>query len=244
MESIMKLGVRNIRMSYPGQEIFREFSLEFRENTITCILGPSGCGKTTLLNILSGNLRPQSGERIGFGNRKLSYIFQEPRLLPWKTVTGNLLFPVKEQIPPEKQEAWLNHYLDLVNLQGKGHLYPYQLSGGMKQRVAMARAFAFPSDIILMDEAFRGLDLSLKMNLMESFLRIWKEHPRTVIAVTHDVDEALALGHDLIVFSHPPVSVVDRIGQRKQEETVFTGNTKIRNRLISRLMEAGRHPDR
>ncbi len=236
----MKPGIRHIDFAYPGQPIFRDFSLDFRENTITCILGPSGCGKTTLLNILSGNLQPDRGERTGFADKRLSYIFQEPRLLPWKTVAGNLLFPVRDQVPLAEEKDWLDHYLRLVSLQGKDRLYPRELSGGMKQRVSIARAFACPSDIILMDEAFRALDLPLKNNLMESFLRLWTEHRRTVIAVTHDLDEALALGQELIVFSRSPVRIIDRI--RMDEEEGKAGGldlSGIRRRLISGLTEAG-----
>ena len=236
----MKLEIKNISKSYPGQKVFRNFSLAFRENAITCILGPSGCGKTTLLNILSGNMMPDSGSSEGFRNRTLSYIFQEPRLLPWKTVSENLLFPVKEIIDVASRQGWIEHYLQLVNLSGKGGLYPYQLSGGMKQRVSMARAFAFPSDVILMDEPFRALDLPLKNNLMQTFLGIWEEHRRTVIAVTHDIDEALYMGHEVIVFSQAPVKLLDRIIPASDKVTAGKpGKEELRKKIIRLLTDGG-----
>jgi len=205
---MMEFRLKHIHKSYPGQVLYDDFSITFAAGQITCILGPSGCGKTTLLNIICGNTAMVSGDRSGFEKSTFSYIFQEPRLLPWKTVAENVGFPLKERMDAGNYRRTVLHYLEMVSLVDKENLLPYQLSGGMKQRVSLARAFAFPSDIILMDEPFKGLDYKLKNNLMDSFIDLWEEDPRTVISVTHEVDEALYLGHEVIIFGHPPVQVL------------------------------------
>lgn len=206
----MELRLHHITKSYPGLELFTDFSLSFREKSITCILGPSGCGKTTLLNIIARNTSIDLGEVSGYNGKEVSYIFQEPRILPWKTVEDNVRFVLKDIMTPALQQETTAKILSLVGLEGKETLYPSQLSGGMKQRVSIARAFAYPSHLILMDEPFKALDYQLKKNLMDAFINLWTEDQRTVIAVTHEVDEALYLGQEVIVLSHPPAKITGR----------------------------------
>jgi NitT/TauT family transport system ATP-binding protein len=174
-----------------------------------------------------GGITPQDGGGIrGVENKKISFIFQEPRLLPWKTVRGNLDFVLQHQASQEKEKA-IDNNLRLVGLQDFARYYPEQLSGGMKQRVAIARAFSYPSDLILMDEPLKTLDPRLKWNLMKTFLRLWENDRRTVVFVTHDVDEALVLGEEIFVFSRPPVQVISRItnpleaGQKNLDNRAF-----------------------
>jgi NitT/TauT family transport system ATP-binding protein len=204
----MGLEVRNITKSFQGKDIYNDFSLNFPEGTITCILGPSGCGKTTLLNLIGGITTPDSGGLTGFNDKRLSYVFQEDRLLPWKTVQGNIEFVMSRDLSPAKRHEEATHFIHLVRLEGFATYYPSQLSGGMRQRVSIARAFACPSDIILMDEPLKGLDPALKQNMIQWFSRLWKADRRTVIFVTHDVDEALLLGTGIVVLSRPPVEIV------------------------------------
>lgn len=209
MESVtMRLQIKNMSKSYNENSLYRDFNMEFLEGIITCILGPSGCGKTTLLNIIGKVIAPDNGNLIGFENKKFSYIFQEPRLLPWKTVRGNIEFVLDRDLSVAERKEQADHLIRRIELEGFANHYPSQLSGGMRQRVSIARAFACPSDIILMDEPLSGLDIALKKNMIRWFSQIWKADRRTVIFVTHDVDEALMLGNEIIVLSQAPARVV------------------------------------
>lgn len=204
----MNLKIENITKSYRDREILDQFSLEFTRGSITCLFGPSGCGKTTLLNLIGGIIQPDSGSLTGFGDERISYIFQETRILPWKTVLGNVLFPLMDALPSGQANETARKFITLVGLEKEAGLYPFQLSGGMKQRVSIARAFAFPGSLILMDEAFQNLDNTLKYNILDSFLNIWKEDGRTVIFVTHDIDEAIKLGQEIIFLANSPLKIV------------------------------------
>ena len=204
----MSLEMKNLYKDFDGVSLYRDFSLGFAEGTITCILGPSGCGKTTLLNIIGKLLAPDSGDLIGFDGKAVSYIFQDPRLLPWKTVEENIRFVLRKSLSEKEQQRKVNQLISLVELNGFAGYYPSKLSGGMRQRVSIARAFAFPSDIILMDEPLKGLDIKLKLNLIRTISMVWQADKRTVIFVTHDVDEALLLGNEIVVLSQAPVKIL------------------------------------
>ena len=204
----MALLIDNLNKKYDDILLYRDFSISFTEGIITCILGPSGCGKTTLLNIIGEITLPDSGNLSGFEGKLMSYIFQDPRLLLWKTVRGNIEFVMDRRMTPIERKQESDRLLRLVELDTFADYYPSQLSGGMRQRVSIARAFASHSDIILMDEPLKGLDFALKQNMIRSFSRIWKTDRRTVIFVTHDVDEAIMLGAEIMVMSRPPVNIV------------------------------------
>jgi len=206
----MHLEIKNISKAYGEVNLFDNFSIGFDEGKITCILGPSGCGKTTLLNIIGGIVKPDSGSINGFEGKAISYIFQDPRLLPWKTVSGNIEFVLGHEIPARERESIADRFIRLVELEDFADYYPAKLSGGMRQRVSIARAFAYPSDIILMDEPLKGLDIKLKLNLIRTFSRIWETDKRTVIFVTHDVEESLLLSNEILVLSKAPVNIVTR----------------------------------
>lgn len=201
------LKLKNITKKYKGNAVFSDFSIAFRENAISCILGPSGCGKTTLLNIMGNVILPDGGVLEGFQEKRFSYVFQAPRLIPWKTVAGNIDFVLDREISVFEREERVKYFMNLVELSDYADYYPSQLSGGMCQRVSIARAFVVDSDVIFMDEPFSGLDVSLKEAVMERFLNVWEKDKRTVVCVTHDVDEALALGEEIFVFSKSPVNV-------------------------------------
>ena len=218
----MVLALRRIEKSFEGLKVLEDLTIEVEEGTLTCILGPSGSGKTTLLNIIAGIVKPDAGEMVGFAGRRISYIFQETRLLKWKTVKGNLEFILKDQLPPAVRKETISRYLRLVGLEEFQDYYPEKLSGGMKQRVSLARAFAYPADILLMDEPFVALDLSLKLSLMQSFLDLWLAEPRSAFFVTHDIEEALFLGQEVFVLTPRPGTVKGRltidIPHREREE--------------------------
>lgn len=194
------LQLIGINKKFGEHTIYSDFNLELREGVTTCILGPSGCGKTTLLNIIGGLLTPDAGTLKGFDNKRLAYIFQEPRLLPWKTVRQNIEFV--------SNNNQIDEFLKFVDLQDFADKYPSQLSGGMSQRVSIARALAVKPDIILMDEPFSSLDINLKKNIIEKFKQILETERKTMICVTHDIDEALTMGDDIFVLSKWPVKVV------------------------------------
>ena len=204
----MRLEIRSLYKNFDTVTLFSDFSVSFQEGTITCILGPSGCGKTTLLNIIGGITEPESGQMTGFMEKTISYIFQDPRLLPWKTVEENIEFVLGRDMAAEQRKKISGQLIRLMELEDFAAYYPSKLSGGMRQRVSIARAFAYPSDIILMDEPLKGLDIKLKLNLIRIFSRMWQTDKRTVVFVTHDVDEALLLGSDIIVLSRPPAQII------------------------------------
>ncbi len=204
----MSLEINGLYKDFGEISLYKDFGIAFSEGTITCILGPSGCGKTTLLNIIGNIIKPDRGTLQGFDGKAISYIFQDPRLLPWKTVRGNIEFVLSKELTGEEREKTVDQFMRLVELDGFADYYPSKLSGGMRQRVSIARAFAFPSDIILMDEPLKGLDIKLKLNLIQTFSRIWQADKRTVIFVTHDVDESLLLGNEILAFSQAPVRIV------------------------------------
>jgi NitT/TauT family transport system ATP-binding protein len=223
--------LNNIYKSFGTLKIFDDFSINFSKNKINCILGPSGCGKTTLLNIIAGLVRPDKGEILDINRDKISCVFQEPRLLPWKNARKNIEFTLRDKIPHKEVDEQVEKYIKLVELDGYGDYFPGQLSGGMNQRVSLARAFSFPSELILMDEPFKGLDYKLKQNLQNAFLELWQRDIRTVIYVTHDVDEAIELGENIFLFSRQPIKILKTL-----EKHQINGNGKIKQMIID-LME-------
>lgn len=204
----MGLALHSVYKQFGTDCVLQNITMEIAERKLICILGPSGCGKTTLLNLMAGLISPDRGELTGFSTRRVSYIFQEPRLIRWKTVQGNVEFVLKEEMPAaaERMKA-IDNYLDLVGLTGYGGHYPGQLSGGMRQRVAIARAFAYPSDLLLMDEPFNSLDLRLKLSLIGAFTDLWLRAGRTTIFVTHDIQEALLLGDEIVILTTGPAQI-------------------------------------
>jgi len=207
----MSLKLENITKFYGDRLILDRFSLEFKPGSVTCLFGPSGCGKTTLLNLIGGVTAPDSGTISGFAAEMISFIFQETRLLPWKTVLGNVIFPLIDKLPEKQATEIARKFISMVGLENEAGLFPHQLSGGMKQRVSIARAFAYPGSLILMDEAFQNLDNTLKYNILDSFLKIWEVDRRTVVFVTHDIDEAIKLGQEIIFLNNSPLQVIQSL---------------------------------
>lgn len=191
-----------------------DINLEFRENEFVSIVGPSGCGKTTLLRIVAGLLKPDTGEILYPGNRKPStaLLFQDQGLLPWMTVMDNigLGLELKGVALAERREKVLD-FMRRIKLDGFEKHYPHELSGGMRQRVALARAFLTNPDILLMDEPFAALDAQTRIILQEELLKIWRVKQKTVLFVTHDIDEAILLGDRVVVLTDRPGQIHEDI---------------------------------
>ncbi|MDR1931580.1 MAG: ABC transporter ATP-binding protein [Spirochaetales bacterium] len=221
--------------------LFDNFSLSFESEKISVILGPSGCGKTTLLNLLAGLISPDRGTLLVNGKpaaqARVSYLFQQPRLLPWLTVEKNLDFVLSPDIPAGERKALIREHLRQVSLEGSLHKYPSELSGGMAQRAAMARAFLFESEALLMDEPFQGLDPPLKFSLISSFREVRARRPRTTLFVTHDIQEALLLGDKIFVFSRPPARVAASLVNPVPPQERLSGHEEF-SRLEKELFQA------
>ena len=176
-----------------------------------CIVGPSGCGKTTLFRIIAGLETPTSGEvrldgtPVEGPGPDLGLVFQEYHLFPWRTVAGNVGFgPEQAGVPAEERDRRVRELLDLVGLSGTAESYPGDLSGGMKQRVALARALALDPGLLLMDEPFGAVDAQTKKMLQDELLDIWRETGKTILFVTHDVEEAVKLADRIVVMAKEP----------------------------------------
>lgn len=189
--------VNNIDIAYGSKIIFKNFSITFEDNKVTSIMGPSGCGKTSLLNSIAYN-------KIN----TVSYIFQEPRLLPWFTVEKNIELVLNGSHKERKERALF--LLNKVGLIDRSKDFPTNLSGGERQRVSIARAFAHQSPILLMDEPFQSQDLSTKKNLISTVLKIQEEEQRTILAVSHDIQDTLMLnGRVVVIGGRPVVTILD-----------------------------------
>lgn len=179
-------------------EVLRNVQAVFPQNSISVILGKSGCGKTTLLRILANLESYDQGEISMDRDEKISFVFQEPRLMPWLSVFQNITFGLqKEKIDLEKIEELMN----LIGLKKFEKAYPHQLSGGMQQRVALARALAYDPSIILMDEPFAALDYFTREAMQNELIRIHQLKKKTIIFVTHSIEEAMAIGQNIFVFN-------------------------------------------
>lgn len=206
--------------------IFDHFNLTIPEHSITCILGESGVGKTTFLKMIAGMI-PYQGTITGV--EKISYIFQEVRLIPHLTVYENL-----KLICPKLTDEEILGVLKEFKIEDKINHYPKQLSGGEAKRVSIARAFLYDGSIILMDEPFASLDLSLKLDLISYFSKHWLEKKKTVIFVTHDIDEALLLGHSILLLKDGKMSLEMEI--KNDFPRKLTEFTEQRNQLIKILL--------
>ena len=205
MEKIIR--IENINKRYDDNVIFENFKIDFYENKINCILGKSGCGKTTLLNIISGVIQNDTKDFKGIENVGISYIFQDDRLIDWLTVEDNIKLVIKKYYNEKEINELCDKYLKLVGIYEYKNYYPQRLSGGIRQRVNIARAFIYPSKLIMMDEPFKSIDIKNKLMIMENFKNILEKDNRTVLFVTHDIDEALYLGDKVFVLGDRPLKI-------------------------------------
>ncbi len=236
--------------SNDGKELvaLKDVSFEVEHNEFVCILGPSGCGKTTILNILSGLEEPTSGEARYFagersGQSSIGYIFQEPRLLPWRTVWDNLSFVLQHR--PLRQEEKCNRIheaLEQVGLTNFANAYPYQLSGGMQARVSIARALATDPDLLLMDEPFSSLDEITGRSMRKLLLSLWEQKRKTILFVTHNIFEATFLADRLVIMSANPGqiyrTIVNDLSRPRdyEDSAVFAASAKIAKDFLDNVV--------
>jgi ABC-type nitrate/sulfonate/bicarbonate transport system ATPase subunit len=205
----MKVRFHDVSMHFGATEVLDAINLDVDEGELVCILGPSGCGKSTLLNIAGGFLAPSAGEvtiggeRVSGPDRRRIFVFQERGVFPWLTVEGNIGFGLFDLSDAERR-ARIAHYVALVGLKGFERSYPRELSGGMKQRVEVARALAVNPDVLYLDEPFGALDSITRLQMRSELLRIWEAEKKTILFVTHDIEESVQLADRVVVLSARP----------------------------------------
>ena len=207
------MALKGAGKRFPGYTAVQDITFDVAAGRFVAIVGPSGCGKSTVLNMIAGLLAPSDGVVEIFGeplagiNRRASYMFQQDALLPWKTVLENVQFGLDLRGRPRRESLEeATGWIERVGLKGFGDRYPYQLSGGMRKRVAMAQAWIVQPDLLLMDEPFAALDVHTRLRMESEILRLWMESKQTVIFVTHDLEEAISLADEVFVLSAGPAS--------------------------------------
>ena len=213
-----KLAVSGLTKSYGDLEVLRDVTVDVADGEFVSIVGPSGCGKTTFLRIIDGLEQADDGE-VAIDGRSATkpgpdraFVFQADSLLPWRTVWGNASFGVEIQgRVAERERERVRDLLDLVGLRGFDRYYPHQLSGGMRQRVNIARALAVDPAVLLMDEPFAALDSQTREIMQTELLRIWSRARKTVLFITHQIDEAVYLSDRVLVFGRRPGRIQEEI---------------------------------
>ncbi len=205
------IEITNLSVKFGDLVALKDVSLTVEQQEFVVILGPSGCGKTTMLSVLADLLTPAGGEvklhRTADGGRKkhIGYVFQQAALLPWFSVMRNITLGLEAiGTPKGEAERIAQQHIDMLNLTGFERVYPHQLSGGMQQRVGLARALAIDPEVLLMDEPFGALDAQTRSLLQEELLRIWERDRKTVVFVTHSIDEAVLLADRVVVLTARP----------------------------------------
>ncbi len=197
-----RFRLESVGRTFGAVEVLRNVSMTIRDGEFVAVVGPSGCGKTTLLNILSGFDQPTSGRIERSGAARM--VYQQDGLFPWRTAAQNIEIGLRHVAETAERARQRDEMLALIGLDGFAEHYPHQLSGGMRQRVELARALAGQSDILLMDEPFSALDYMTRLRMRQELARLLHERPRTVVLVTHDIEEAAQLADRVIVLSGRP----------------------------------------
>jgi NitT/TauT family transport system ATP-binding protein len=220
----LAVDVRNVSLTFETSDgkvdALSNVSLQIADGEFVSFIGPSGCGKTTMLRVIADLQQPTSGTLLVNGmsaeqarlGRRYGYVFQAPALFPWRTIEKNLKLPLEIMgFSDSEQQSRAAHYLALVNLTGFERKFPWQLSGGMQQRVSIARALSFDPALLLMDEPFGALDEIVRDHLNEQLLQLWKTTKKTVLFVTHSIPEAVFLSTKIVVMSPRPGRIIDII---------------------------------
>ncbi|MBE4720412.1 taurine ABC transporter ATP-binding protein [Pseudarthrobacter sp. AB1] len=251
-----QLSIAGVGLTYGSGnrvvEALSETTLNIKKGEFVCLVGPSGCGKTTLLHLLAGFSRPTSGavlydgQEIVAPSRERGIVFQQASLYPWMSVEENISFGLKLRgIQKSERKSVAERYIAMMGLEGFGDKPPYELSGGMRQRAAIARVLANDAEVMLMDEPFAPLDALTRERLQEELKRLWASVGNTVIFVTHSVDEAVYLGTRIVVFSQRPGRVILDIPRQVPEVNEYDGDIRTlpefghaRGLILNALQEA------
>jgi NitT/TauT family transport system ATP-binding protein len=199
-----RLELNNVSHRFKNIPVIEDLTMIARSNEILVMVGPSGCGKTTILNMLSGHLKPSSGALIKNGTTRM--VYQQDGLFPWLTVNENIGMGLQTVDAAEREQS-IMELIELIHLQGFENHYPHQLSGGMRQRVELARVLAGESDILLMDEPFSALDYQTRLRMRRELIDLLAKRPKTVVFVTHDIEEAVQLADRVLVLSKRPTYI-------------------------------------
>ncbi len=203
------LSLDRVGFGFGATAVIGDLSLDVKRGEFVALVGPSGCGKTTLLNLCSGFLRPGAGTVTRAGTLRM--VFQQDGLFPWLTVTENIRLGLRHVADAKARDARVAGLLGLIGLEGFADHYPHQLSGGMRQRVELSRALGGDTDLLLMDEPFSSLDYLTRLRLRGELARLLQEQPRTVLLVTHDIEEAAQLADRVLVLSERPARIRDEV---------------------------------
>jgi ABC-type nitrate/sulfonate/bicarbonate transport system ATPase subunit len=201
--------MKNVCVRFGAIQVLEGFSIDIQKGEFVAIVGPSGCGKTTLLNLFSGFLKPTLGTVECHGCTRT--VYQQNGLFPWMTVEENIRLGLGKQIEAAKSHRKLQEIIQIIGLEKFEKHYPHQLSGGMLQRAELGRALIAESDILLMDEPFSALDYLTRLRLRHELARMLEERPRTVVLVTHDIEEAAQLADRIIVLSDRPAHIINEV---------------------------------
>lgn len=216
------IHVRDCWKSFPGKKageqvhVLERVNLDVQAGEFVCVVGPSGCGKSTLLNIIGGFFKESrgdvkvAGEQVNGPDPRRIFVFQENGVFPWLTVEQNIGFGLMSR-PAREREERVAHYIGMVGLTGFEKSYPRELSGGMRQRVEIARALAADAEVLYMDEPFGALDFITRLKMRADLVRIWQAEKKTILFVTHDIEEAVQLADRVIVMSRRPATVAEEV---------------------------------
>jgi len=223
--SVSRLVLEKVSHGYGAVPVLKDLSLEVNPGEVVVLVGPSGCGKTTILNLLSGHIEPVTGsvQREGI----IRTVYQQDGLFPWLTVSENISIGLRSVEDAGRREKELTELLGLIHLEGFEHHYPHQLSGGMRQRVELARVLAGDSDILLMDEPFSALDYQTRLRMRLELVRLLEIRPRTVVFVTHDIEEAAQLADRVLVLSDRPATISRELHIGAVRPRALTGKAVI-----------------
>lgn len=245
--------IENLSKSFPKEDggviwALKDINLEIQDKEFVCLVGPSGCGKTTLLRIIAGLETPTTGRVIVDGNEvtgpdpRRGMVFQEYSLFPWRKVIDNIAFGLEMRgVEKEERRKKAERYLEMVGLSQFRDAYPYELSGGMRQRVAIARALANDPDVLLMDEPFGALDAQTRNRMQGELLSIWEKTKKTIIFITHSVDEAVYLSDRIVVLTPRPGSIreIVEIPWPRPRDRTSSEFAEVRRKVLRMIEDTG-----